>query len=108
MTGDYQKIESAIHLLERQFRAQPDLRTIAAKMKMSEFHFQRIFSRWAGTSPKRFVQFLTAEHVKARLRESRSVLDAAFDAGLSGPSRVHDLILAVEAMTPGEYKSGGE
>ncbi len=75
---------------------------------MSEFHFQRLFSRWAGISPKAMLQLLTAQHAKALLRESRSsVLDAALDAGLSGPSRLHDLMVSVEAVSPGEFKTYG-
>jgi AraC family transcriptional regulator of adaptative response/methylated-DNA-[protein]-cysteine methyltransferase len=74
---------------------------------LSEAHFQRLFRRWAGVSPKRFLQYVTAEHVRERLRESRSVLDAALDVGLSGPGRLHDLTLSVDAMTPGEVGRGG-
>jgi AraC family transcriptional regulator of adaptative response/methylated-DNA-[protein]-cysteine methyltransferase len=74
---------------------------------LSEFHFQRLFRRWAGISPKRFIQFLTLEHAKQLLADSQSVLDATYDAGLSSPGRLHDLFVNLEAMTPGEYKAQG-
>ncbi|MCL4861789.1 MAG: methylated-DNA--[protein]-cysteine S-methyltransferase [Caldilineaceae bacterium] len=104
---DYERVAEAIHFLEANYRAQPDLDDLAAHLHLSPFHLQRLFTRWAGISPKRFVQFLTAEHAKQRLAESHNVLDAAYDAGLSGPGRLHDLLIATEAMTPGEVKSGG-
>src|SRR5690349_14040699 len=75
---------------------------------MSEFHFQRVFSRWAGISPKRFLQYLTVEHAKRQLAESKPVLDATLDSGLSSPGRLHDLFVSVEAVTPGEFKTRGE
>jgi AraC family transcriptional regulator of adaptative response/methylated-DNA-[protein]-cysteine methyltransferase len=80
---------------------------VARNVNLSEYHFQRLFRRWAGISPKRLVQFLTLEHAKKVLEESRSVLDAAYDAGLSSPSRLHDLFVNAEAMTPGEFKTKG-
>jgi len=104
---DYQRIEKAIQFLGANYRQQPSLDDIARSVKLSEFHFQRLFRRWAGISPKRFVQFLTLEHAKKILEDSRSVLDAAYDSGLSGPSRLHDLFVSVEAMTPGEFKAKG-
>lgn len=104
---DYQRIEQAIVFLTGHYREQPDLAAAARVAHLSEFHFQKVFTRWAGISPKRFVQFLTVEHAKQRLAESRAVLDAAFDAGLSGPGRLHDLFVSVEAVTPGEFKSRG-
>ena len=76
-------------------------------MHLSEFHFQRLFRRWAGISPKRFIQFLTLEHAKKLLGGSHSVLDATYDAGLSSPGRLHDLFVNIEAMTPGEFKAQG-
>jgi len=75
---------------------------------MSEFHFQRVFSRWAGISPKRFLQYLTVEHAKRQLAESKPVLDATLESGLSSPGRLHDLFVSVEAVTPGEFKTRGE
>ncbi len=74
---------------------------------MSEFHFQRLFTRWAGISPKRFLQFLTIEHAKRQLAESKAVLETALDSGLSSPGRLHDLFVSVEAVTPGEFKTRG-
>jgi len=105
---DYQRIERAIVYLSGNFRAQPSLAEVASHVGLSEFHFQRLFGRWVGITPKRFLQFLTKEHAKALLAQSRSVLDAAYDAGLSGPSRLHDLLLSTEAVTPGEYRNAGE
>jgi len=109
MEQDYERIEKAIAFAAGNFRAQPDLARMAAAADLSESHFQRLFRRWAGVSPKRFVQYLTAEHARGLLEESRtSVLDAAYDAGLSGPGRLHDLTVAIHAMTPGELRHGGE
>lgn len=105
---DYERIEKVIRYLEKEWPSQPDLNQAAKVVGLSPFHLQRLFKRWAGVSPKRFLQYLTVEHAKRRLKESRSVLDSAYDAGLSGPGRLHDLFLSVEAMTPGEFKKGGE
>ena len=104
---DYRRIEKAIEFLAANYQNQPSLNEVARSASLSEFHFQRLFRRWAGISPKRFVQFLTLEHAKQALEESRSVLDAAYDAGLSSPSRLHDLFVTTEAMTPGEFKAKG-
>lgn len=106
-TADYQRIEKAIHYLQENFQEQPRLAEVARAVHLSPFHFQRLFKRWAGISPKRFLQFLTVEHAKKALDESRSVLDASYDSGLSGPGRLHDLFVSVEAVTPGEYKGRG-
>jgi len=105
---DYERVEKAIVFIETHFDRQPDLKEIAAHVSLSEFHFQRLFSSWVGISPKRFLQFLTKEYVKGLLSKSSSVLEAAYDAGLSGPGRLHDLFVACEAVTPGEFKSKGE
>jgi AraC family transcriptional regulator of adaptative response/methylated-DNA-[protein]-cysteine methyltransferase len=105
---DGERIRQAILYLERHYRRQPSLEQLAAAVGLSPFHFQRLFKRWAGVSPKRFLQFLTVEHAKAALRDGRSALDTAYDSGLSGPGRLHDLFVAVEAVTPGEYKQSGE
>lgn len=107
MKSDYQIVESAIRYLEQNFRSQPELHELARHVGLSEAHLQRTFRRWAGISPKRFLQFLTAEHARELLRESRSVLDVSFEVGLSGGGRLHDLMLNVIAATPGEVKSGG-
>jgi len=107
MSTDYQRVAAAIHYLEEHYRDQPDLDQLAAQLHLSPFHLQRLFTRWAGISPKRFVQYLTAEHAKALLAQSHSVLDATYEAGLSSPGRLHDLLIAIEAVTPGEFKSKG-
>lgn len=105
---DYQRIGKAIAYLQANYLEQPTLETLARAAHMSEFHFQRVFSRWAGISPKRFLQFLTVEHAKRHLAESKPVLDATLDSGLSSPGRLHDLFISVEAVTPGEFKTRGE
>jgi AraC family transcriptional regulator of adaptative response/methylated-DNA-[protein]-cysteine methyltransferase len=107
MNTDYQRIAEAIRYLEGNFQRQPSLDELAAHLHISPFHLQRLFTRWAGISPKRFVQFLTVEHAKQLLAQSQSVLDAAYESGLSGPGRLHDLFVAVEAVTPGEFKAKG-
>jgi len=105
--NDYQLVEQAIRYLDRNARRQPELREIAASVGLSEFHFQRLFQRWAGISPKRFLQFQTAQQAKRVLQETGDLLDASFNAGLSGPGRLHDLIVNVDAVSPGEYKRRG-
>ena len=107
LSEDYGRIEAAIHYLEQNFQDQPTLAEIAAHVGLSEYHFQRLFSRWAGTSPKRFLQFLTIQHAKKLLAESQSILDTTYEAGLSSPSRLHDLFVTHEAITPGEFKQKG-
>jgi AraC family transcriptional regulator of adaptative response/methylated-DNA-[protein]-cysteine methyltransferase len=104
---DYARIETAIELLAARRDEAPVLDDIAAQVGLSPFHFQRLFKRWAGISPKRFQQYLSVDHAKTLLAESSSVLDASYATGLSGPSRLHDLFVACEAMTPGEYKAQG-
>ncbi len=104
---DYRRIERAINYLAEHVAAQPSLDEVAEHIGLSAYHFQRLFKSWAGVSPKRFLQYLTVENAKKLLRESVSVLDAALDVGLSGPGRLHDLFVSVEAMTPGEYKNQG-
>jgi AraC family transcriptional regulator of adaptative response/methylated-DNA-[protein]-cysteine methyltransferase len=104
---DYERIGMALRAIEEAGAEQPDLAGLAAAVGLSPHHFQRLFRRWVGVSPKRFIQALTLKDAKARLAASESVLDAAFGAGLSGPSRLHDLFVTCEAMTPGEYKAHG-
>jgi len=104
---DYERIEKAIQYIEAHFDRQPELKEIAGHAGLSEFHFQRLFSRWVGISPKRFLQFLTKEYVKELLSRPTSLLDATYDAGLSSPGRLHDLFVSCEAVTPGEFKTGG-
>jgi len=105
---DYERIENVIRHLTEHYFEQPDFRELAGIAKVSEFHFHRLFSRWAGVTPKALIKFLTAKHAKALLRQSQSVLDASLDAGLSGPGRLHDLLVSVDAVSPGEFKSYGE
>lgn len=104
---DYQRIEQAIQFLETHFTDQPDLDEIAHHVHVSKYHFQRLFKRWVGISPTQFLQFLTLKYTKEKLAEGRSLLDVSYDAGLSGPGRLHDLFMTFEAMTPGEYKKMG-
>jgi AraC family transcriptional regulator of adaptative response/methylated-DNA-[protein]-cysteine methyltransferase len=104
---DYQRIEQAILYLDNHYQRQPELKEIAEGIGLSEYHFQRLFTRWAGISPKRFLQFLTKENAKALLKRSSGVLEATFEVGLSSPGRLHDLLVATEAVTPGEVKSRG-
>jgi AraC family transcriptional regulator of adaptative response/methylated-DNA-[protein]-cysteine methyltransferase len=107
MAEDYRRIEQAILYLENHTQSQPELGEIASAVGLSEYHFQRIFTRWAGISPKRFLQFLTKEGAKELLARSENLLDTAYDVGLSSLGRLHDLFVTTEAVTPGEYKSGG-
>jgi len=104
---DYERVARAIGYLRRHAVEQPDLSAVAQHVSLSEHHFQRLFTRWAGVSPKRFIQYLTIEHAKSRLAASSNVLDLAGAVGLSGPGRLHDLFVTLEAMSPGEYKAGG-
>ena len=104
---DYQRVAHAIAYLRRHAAAQPDLGAVARHVHLSEFHFQRLFLRWAGVSPKRFLQYLTLENAKARIERSGNLLEASAAAGLSGSGRLHDLFVTLEAMSPGEYRSGG-
>src|SRR3972149_2044205 len=104
---DYARVERAIRFVEANRNRQPELAQIAASVHLSEYHFQRLFRRWAGISPKRFLQFLTKEDAKRRLRESAHVLEAALASGLSGPGRLHELLVECEGGTPGEVRRGG-
>jgi AraC family transcriptional regulator of adaptative response/methylated-DNA-[protein]-cysteine methyltransferase len=106
-TSDYARIERAILYLDAHGQEQPRLAEVAAHVGLSPYHFQRLFTRWAGISPKRFLQFQTLEHAKQLLAERRSMLDATYDAGLSSGGRLHDLFVTLTAMTPGEFKQGG-
>lgn len=104
---DYERIERAIAFIARHSPGQPSLAAVATHVGLSEFHFQRLFTRWAGISPKRFSQFLTLEHAKSLLRNSANLLEATYAAGLSSPGRLHDLFVTVQAITPGEYRNAG-
>lgn len=105
---DYRRIAAAIAYLEIHHRLRPSLDEVAAQVGLSKYHFSRLFKRWAGITPMQFAQFLTVEFSKAQLHSSRNLLDTAYEAGLSGPGRLHDLFVSFEAMTPGEYKRQGE
>lgn len=105
---DFNRIAEAIGYIQENFRSQPALDDVAAKIHLSPYHFQRMFTGWAGVSPKKFLQYITVEHAKKVLKENASLFDTAIDSGLSGTSRLHDLFISIEGMTPGEYKNGGE
>lgn len=104
---DYRRIERALVFLGANRKEQPTLDAVAAHVGLSSFHFQRLFTRWVGISPKRFLQYLTVEHARRCLAETRSILETTFATGLSSPGRLHDLTVAVDAMTPGEIKRAG-
>ncbi|MBX2947034.1 MAG: methylated-DNA--[protein]-cysteine S-methyltransferase [Cyclobacteriaceae bacterium] len=104
---NYQRIAQAIEYLEKNVHRQPELDEVAEQVHLSPFHFQRIFTEWAGISPKRFLQFLTTDFLKKKLQESRNLEELAQTAGLSGQSRVYDLFTTLEAVTPQEYKLRG-
>lgn len=104
---DYKRIEKAIGYIEANFKSRPTLEQIAGHVYLSKYHFDRLFKRWAGISPIQFLQFITLDYTKQRLAESHSLLETSWDAGLSGPSRLHDLFISFEAMTPGEFKRLG-
>jgi AraC family transcriptional regulator, regulatory protein of adaptative response / methylated-DNA-[protein]-cysteine methyltransferase len=105
---DYLRIEQAILYLEDHYKEQPGLEAVAANFGLSEYHFQRLFTRWAGVSPKRFLQFLTKESAKELLAKSENLLATTHQVGLSSLGRLHDLFVTTEAVSPGEYKSRGE
>jgi AraC family transcriptional regulator of adaptative response/methylated-DNA-[protein]-cysteine methyltransferase len=105
---NYQRIEAAIHFIIANFKNQPSLDEVAAHVHLSPFHFQKLFTDWAGVSPKQFLQYISISHAKEMLNKQASLADAAFDTGLSGSSRLHDMFIKIEGMTPGEYKNGGE
>jgi AraC family transcriptional regulator, regulatory protein of adaptative response / methylated-DNA-[protein]-cysteine methyltransferase len=105
--NDYERVASVIRFLDQHHTEQPDLAALANSAGLSPFHFHRLFSTWAGVTPKDFLQCLTLEHVKQLLRDGDSVFAAAINAGLSGPGRLHDLCVTLEAASPGEMKNGG-
>jgi AraC family transcriptional regulator of adaptative response/methylated-DNA-[protein]-cysteine methyltransferase len=103
----YDRIAGMIRYLDAHYAEQPSLAAMARRIGLSSFHFHRLFLSWAGVTPKDFIQLLTLAHVKEALHDGDSVLDAALDAGLSGPGRLHDLCVTLESASPGELKSGG-
>ncbi len=106
---NYNRIAEAIDYIKQNFKTQPDLDNVAEKIHLSPYHFQRMFTDWAGVSPKKFLQYISVEYAKSILKDKQSTLsDAAFETGLSGTSRLHDLFIKIEGMTPGEFKNGGE
>jgi AraC family transcriptional regulator of adaptative response/methylated-DNA-[protein]-cysteine methyltransferase len=108
-TINYHRIEDAINYIKLNFKEQPDLDAVAEKVHLSPFHFQRMFTDWAGISPKKFIQYLSLDYAKGILKNNQATLfDAAFETGLSGTGRLHDLFINIEGMTPAEYKNGGK
>jgi len=106
---NFRRITRAIEFIHAGFREQPQLERIAAEINLSPFHFQRMFTEWAGVSPKKFLQYITVEYAKTMLKEGGvSLFATAVETGLSGTGRLHDLFIHIEGMTPGEYKNGGE
>ncbi|GAA4304387.1 methylated-DNA--[protein]-cysteine S-methyltransferase [Compostibacter hankyongensis] len=106
---NYNRIAEAIEYIKNNFKKQPTLDEVASKVHLSPFHFQRLFSEWAGTTPKKFLQYISIEHAKKLLDGRQATLfDTAFETGLSGIGRLHDLFINIEGMTPAEYKNGGK
>lgn len=104
---NYSRIADSLTWLAEHYLEQPTLAELAARAQLSESHFQKVFTQWAGVSPKKFLQCLTLDHARKALDSSESVFDASLSAGLSGPSRLHDLFVTIDAVSPGEYKNGG-
>ncbi len=104
---DYKKIEKVIYFIENNFKSQPSLDEIASRVHLSKYHFNRLFKRWAGIGPVQFLQFITLAHTKKKLAQSKTLLDTSLESGLSGPSRLHDLFVTFDAMTPGDFKNQG-
>jgi AraC family transcriptional regulator of adaptative response/methylated-DNA-[protein]-cysteine methyltransferase len=107
---NYDRIAKAIDFIKQNFKKQPSLEEIAEHVHLSPFHFQRLFTEWAGTSPKKFLQYISVEHAKKALKRDKQItlLDTAYETGLSGSSRLHDLFINIEGMTPAEYQHGGQ
>src|SRR3982751_4794882 len=106
---NYNRIAAAICYIKDNFKTQPQLEQVAQHINVSPFHFQKMFTDWAGVSPKKFLQYITVEHAKRMLHHEQATLfDTAIETGLSGTGRLHDLFINIEGMTPGEYKNGGE
>lgn len=107
MDQNYRRIEKAIHFLNEKYKDRPSLEDAAQHVHLSKYHFQRMFTEWAGVSPKKFLQLISTEHAKKLLKEGVSIDEASGRTGLSSASRLHDHFVAIEAMTPGEYREGG-
>ena len=106
---NYSRIAAALDYIKENFKQQPNLDEVAEKVHLSPFHFQRLFTDWAGVSPKKFLQYISVAHAKSMLKDKQATLfDTAYETGLSGTGRLHDLFIKIEGMTPGEYKNGGE
>lgn len=106
---NYERVAKAIDYIKTHFKSQPNLDEVAEKVNLSPFHFQRLFTDWAGTSPKKFLQYVSVNYAKGLLKDQQANLfDVAFETGLSGTSRLHDLFVNIEGMTPAEYKNGGD
>ncbi|MBC7628838.1 methylated-DNA--[protein]-cysteine S-methyltransferase [Ferruginibacter sp.] len=106
---NYNRIAAAIEYIRQNFKNQPTLDEVAEKINLSPFHFQRLFSEWAGVSPKSFLQYISVAHARHILKNKQvTLLDAALETGLSGTGRLHDMFIKIDGMTPGEYKNGGE
>jgi AraC family transcriptional regulator of adaptative response/methylated-DNA-[protein]-cysteine methyltransferase len=106
---NYNRIAEAIEYIKKNFKEQPNLEIVAKQVHLSPFHFQRLFSEWAGTTPKKFLQYISIEHSKKLLIDNKATLfETAFETGLSGTGRLHDLFINIEGMTPAEYKNGGK
>ena len=106
---DYKRIAQAIDYIKINFKKQPNLDEVANKIHVSSFHFQRLFSQWAGTSPKKFLQYTSVEYAKSLLKKNQMTLfETAYETGLSGTGRLHDLFITIEGMTPAEFKNGGK
>lgn len=106
--ADYAAVQRAIAYITEHWREQPEIEAIAAAVGVTDTELHHLFRRWAGLTPKAFLQALTLDHARKLLRDSASVLDASYEVGLSGPGRLHDLFVTHEAMSPGEWKTGGE
>jgi AraC family transcriptional regulator of adaptative response/methylated-DNA-[protein]-cysteine methyltransferase len=105
---DYERIAKAISYINQHFMEQPDLDRVASEVHLSKFHFHRLFEKWAGVSPKKFLEYISVEYAKSLLKQKASLAEASFQIGLSGTSRLHDLFINIERMTPGEFKNKGD
>lgn len=106
---NFERVAEAISYIQENFKSQPNLDSVAEKINLSPFHFQRLFKEWAGVTPKKFLQYISVSHAKSILNTNqKNLLETADDIGLSGTGRLHDLFVNIEGMTPGDFKNGGE